>query len=87
MYGAGAVCLRLFVLRRDDSISNRVGAKTHQASQARWPITFHDFMQTALYDPELGYYNTERSKIGAQGDYYTSSNVHPASGRARPSLF
>lgn len=37
-------------------------------------------MQTALYDPELGYYNTERLKIGAQGDYYTSSNVHPAFG-------
>lgn len=44
------------------------------------PITFRDFMQTALYDAELGYYNTERLKIGAQGDYYTSSNVHPAFG-------
>src|SRR5258705_5832573 len=44
------------------------------------PINFRDFMQTALYDPELGYYNTERLKIGAQGDYYTSSNVHPAFG-------
>jgi SAM-dependent MidA family methyltransferase len=44
------------------------------------PITFRDLMQTALYDPELGYYNTERVKIGAQGDYYTSSNVHPAFG-------
>ena len=37
-------------------------------------------MQAALYDPELGYYNTERLKIGPQGDYYTSSNVHPAFG-------
>ncbi len=44
------------------------------------PMTFRDFMQAALYDPELGYYNTERLKIGAQGDYYTSSNVHPAFG-------
>lgn len=44
------------------------------------PVTFRDFMHTALYDPELGYYNTERLKIGAQGDYYTSSNVHPAFG-------
>ena len=44
------------------------------------PITFRDFMHAALYDPELGYYNTERLKIGAQGDYYTSSNVHPAFG-------
>lgn len=44
------------------------------------PITFRDFMQSALYDPELGYYNTARIKIGAQGDYYTSSSVHPAFG-------
>jgi SAM-dependent MidA family methyltransferase len=44
------------------------------------PITFRDFMQAALYDKRLGYYNTERLKIGAQGDYYTASNVHPAFG-------
>src|SRR6476660_2825789 len=44
------------------------------------PITFRDFMQAALYDPELGYYNTARLKIGPGGDYYTSSNVHPAFG-------
>lgn len=44
------------------------------------PITFRDFMQAALYDPRLGYYNTERLKIGPGGDYYTSSNVHPAFG-------
>ncbi|MFL6278439.1 MAG: class I SAM-dependent methyltransferase [Blastocatellia bacterium] len=44
------------------------------------PLTFRDFMQAALYDPELGYYNTARLKIGAAGDYTTSSNVHPAFG-------
>jgi SAM-dependent MidA family methyltransferase len=43
-------------------------------------MSFRDFMQAALYDAELGYYNTERLKIGAAGDYYTSSNVHPAFG-------
>jgi SAM-dependent MidA family methyltransferase len=44
------------------------------------PIPFRDFMQAALYDPELGYYNTARAKIGPEGDYYTSSNVHAAFG-------
>lgn len=39
------------------------------------PVTFRDFMKMALYDPELGYYNTSSDKIGAAGDYYTSSNV------------
>ena len=43
-------------------------------------LTFRDFMQAALYDAEHGYYTTERLKIGPQGDYYTSSNTHPAFG-------
>ncbi|HVG18301.1 MAG TPA: SAM-dependent methyltransferase [Blastocatellia bacterium] len=43
-------------------------------------LTFRDFMQAALYDPEHGYYNTARAKIGPDGDYYTSGNVHPAFG-------
>jgi SAM-dependent MidA family methyltransferase len=44
------------------------------------PITFRDFMQAALYDPDHGYYNTGRVKIGVEGDYYTTGNVHPAFG-------
>lgn len=43
-------------------------------------MTFCDLMRAALYDAALGYYNTERLKIGPDGDYYTSSNVHPAFG-------
>jgi SAM-dependent MidA family methyltransferase len=43
-------------------------------------LSFRDFMESALYDPELGYYNTPRLKIGPAGDYYTSSNVHAAFG-------
>lgn len=45
-------------------------------------LTFRAFMQAALYDREHGYYNTARLKIGPEGDYYTSSNVHPAFGAA-----
>lgn len=51
------------------------------------PIKFRDFMQAALYDPDLGYYNTERLKIGAEGDYYTSSNVHHAFGAVLAQAF
>ena len=36
------------------------------------PISFHDFMEIALYYPSLGYYNSDRNKIGKEGDYYTS---------------
>jgi SAM-dependent MidA family methyltransferase len=43
------------------------------------PITFAEFMETALYDPEFGYYTTD-PVIGAGGDYWTSSEVHPIYG-------
>ena len=43
-------------------------------------LTFCELMRAALYDATHGYYNTERLKIGPAGDYYTSSNVHPAFG-------
>jgi len=36
------------------------------------PVSFRDFMEMALYYPALGYYNSERNKIGKDGDYYTS---------------
>ncbi|HJS53154.1 MAG TPA: SAM-dependent methyltransferase [Chitinophagaceae bacterium] len=42
------------------------------------PVSFHDFMEMALYYPGLGYYTSAANKIGENGDYYTSpylSNV------------
>ncbi|HWN11561.1 MAG TPA: SAM-dependent methyltransferase [Pyrinomonadaceae bacterium] len=37
------------------------------------PITFHDWMMTALYDPANGYYcRSDRTKWGREGDYRTS---------------
>src|SRR6478735_9213959 len=36
------------------------------------PISFHDFMEMALYYPGLGYYTSSPDKIGKHGDYYTS---------------
>lgn len=50
-------------------------------------LTFAQFMRAALYDCDLGYYNTERLKIGPAGDYYTSSNVHPYFGAVLASAF
>jgi SAM-dependent MidA family methyltransferase len=41
------------------------------------PITFADFMEAALYDPDFGYYTTPGPRIGPDGDYYTSPDVHP----------
>lgn len=44
------------------------------------PISFHDFMEIALYYPEKGYYTSAQNKIGKTGDFYTSSNLTPAFG-------
>ena len=44
------------------------------------PISFHDFMEMALYYPELGYYTSVEDKIGKKGDFYTSSSLTPAFG-------
>jgi len=62
------------------SASTELERKLIERIKHEGPITFRDFMHAALYDPDLGYYNTEPLKIGAAGDYYTSSNVHPAFG-------
>jgi len=44
-------------------------------------ITFADYMEAALYDPEDGYYTT-RASIGFDGDYVTSADLGPAFGKS-----
>lgn len=44
------------------------------------PLSFRDFMEMALYYPELGYYNSAQDKIGGNGDFYTSANLTAAFG-------
>ncbi len=45
------------------------------------PITFAEFMDLALYYPNLGYYNNRKANIGKEGDFYTSPHVNSAFGR------
>jgi len=44
------------------------------------PITFAKFLELALYHKDYGYYRAGRTRIGKEGDYYTSPCVHPAFG-------
>jgi len=48
--------------------------------RARGALTFADYMDAALYDPEYGYYST-RARIGFDGDYLTASDLGPVFGR------
>jgi SAM-dependent MidA family methyltransferase len=49
--------------------------------RSRGAITFAEYMETALFDPEDGYYTT-KAAIGFDGDYFTSTDLGPAFGRA-----
>jgi SAM-dependent MidA family methyltransferase len=40
-------------------------------------LSFHDFMEIALYHPQLGYYSQRRSPVGKEGDYVTSPAISP----------
>jgi SAM-dependent MidA family methyltransferase len=50
------------------------------------PIPFVRFMELALYHPQFGYYmrspDSDAERIGWNGDFYTSSDVHPILGQA-----
>jgi len=44
------------------------------------PITFSQFMELCLYHPIYGYYQSNRIKVGKNGDFFTSPCVHPLFG-------
>ncbi|MBD3108130.1 SAM-dependent methyltransferase [Bacillus sp. AGMB 02131] len=44
-------------------------------------VTYEEFIQLALYHPEYGYYRSNQAKIGAHGDFITSSNIGDVFGR------
>lgn len=59
---------------------SRLKEKIINKIKTEGPVTFEVFMDMALYDPELGYYMSDASRIGRDGDFYTSSHVHPVFG-------
>jgi SAM-dependent MidA family methyltransferase len=44
------------------------------------PLSFTDFMATALYEPTLGYYARGTRQVGRGGDFFTSVSVGPLFG-------
>jgi SAM-dependent MidA family methyltransferase len=51
-----------------------------QKIAAQGKISFHDFMQMALYEPGLGYYSAGSCKLGAAGDFITAPEISPLFG-------
>lgn len=45
------------------------------ANSPNQQITFAEYMDLALYHPQHGYYSTKATKIGAQGDFFTSPHL------------
>ena len=48
--------------------------------EKRGPLPFSQFMAWCLYHPEYGYYQSKETRIGKEGDYYTSPSVSPLFG-------
>jgi SAM-dependent MidA family methyltransferase len=56
-----------------------VEALLHERISQEGPLSFREVMQAALYDPHNGYYTNLRG-FGADGDFITSPERHPAFG-------
>ena len=58
--------------------SARVAAALRErlAASGGW-MPFSAFMETALYEPGLGYYMTDRPLFGGEGDYVTAPGLSP----------
>ena len=58
-------------------ISRRLTQRIRTEIQARGWIGFDRFMERALYEPELGYYNNGSTKFGPLGDFVTAPELSP----------
>lgn len=57
--------------------SDLLKAKIAEEMKRKGPLTFSEFMQRALYEPELGYYSGGARKFGAGGDFVTAPEISP----------
>ena len=65
----------------EDSLTRTLAARLRERIKRNGPITFHEWMQTALYDERAGYYLRSRTRQGRAGDYRTAPEISPLFGR------
>ena len=51
-----------------------------ERARTRGPLTFAEYMDLALYHPELGYYTGAAQQSGRAGDFFTSVDIGPVFG-------
>ncbi|MFC5703614.1 class I SAM-dependent methyltransferase [Cohnella faecalis] len=61
------------VVRDAATAASRIGQTDD--GERRTCITFRDYMELCLYHPEFGYYRSGSSRVGREGDFYTSAYV------------
>ena len=59
----------------ENEASTPLTRELQKAIIANGPMPFREFMQTALYDPDHGYYIGEKQRVGKDGDFITSVSV------------
>ncbi len=59
--------------QREADLRIQIARRIQQSPQQR--ISFAEYMDQVLYDPDLGYYASQVTQIGAAGDYVTSSTL------------
>jgi SAM-dependent MidA family methyltransferase len=55
--------------------SQKLQQKIITCIQKKGPLSFAEYMQMALYEPYLGYYNAGAYKFGTQGDFVTAPEI------------
>jgi SAM-dependent MidA family methyltransferase len=66
------------MLKSDDSRAPTLADRLRERITAAGPMTFHDWMQAALYDERDGYYRRRgRIRQGRAGDYRTAPETSP----------
>ncbi len=63
-----------------DSATPALSTLLRQSIAAHGPLDFADFMATALYHQNLGYYARHPRQVGRAGDFFTSVSVGPLFG-------
>jgi SAM-dependent MidA family methyltransferase len=61
------------MIRPEEGRASPLDDRLRERIRTQGPLTFAEFMESALYDPEHGFYS--RSPVGEQGDFVTSPHV------------